>query len=45
MSIPGLPLHNPQASVLPYAVNSDNFVSLNDDTADIEDWDHIRSNR
>jgi len=30
------PFHNPQASVLPYAVNSDNFVSLNDDTADIE---------
>jgi Carboxypeptidase regulatory-like domain/TonB dependent receptor len=30
------PYHNPQASVLPYAVNSDNFTGINDDTADIE---------
>ena len=32
------PYHNPQASVLPYAVNinSGNFTSINDNTADIE---------
>jgi hypothetical protein len=30
------PYHNPQASVLPYAVNSDNFTGINDNTADIE---------
>ena len=30
------PFHNPQASVLPYAVNTNNFVSLNNDNADIE---------
>ena len=30
------PFHNPQASVLPYAVNSDNFVGLNDNTEDVE---------
>jgi hypothetical protein len=30
------PYHNPQASVLPYAVNTDNFTGLNDNTADIE---------
>jgi carboxypeptidase family protein/TonB-dependent receptor-like protein len=30
------PFHNPQASALPFAVNTTNFVGLNDDTADIE---------
>ncbi len=30
------PFQNPQASALPYAVNTDNFVALNDNTADIE---------
>lgn len=30
------PFHNPQASALPYAVNSASFVGLNDNTADIE---------
>jgi len=30
------PYHNPQASLLPYAVNSDNFTGINDNTADIE---------
>ena len=30
------PFHNPQASALPFAVNTDNFVPLNDNTADIE---------
>ena len=30
------PYHNPQASVLPYAVNTDNFTGINDNTADIE---------
>ena len=30
------PFHNPQASALPFAVNTDNFVALNDNTADIE---------
>jgi hypothetical protein len=31
------PFHNPQASALPFAVNtSNNFVQLNDNTADIE---------
>jgi len=30
------PYHNPQASALPFAVNTANFVSLNDNTADIE---------
>ncbi|HEV2399665.1 MAG TPA: TonB-dependent receptor [Candidatus Sulfotelmatobacter sp.] len=30
------PYHNPQASALPYAVSSANFVGLNDNTADIE---------
>ncbi|MGA7768472.1 MAG: carboxypeptidase regulatory-like domain-containing protein [Candidatus Sulfotelmatobacter sp.] len=31
------PFHNPQASALPFAVNTSNaFVSLNDNTADIE---------
>ncbi len=30
------PFHNPQASALPFAVNTSNFVGLNDDTADIE---------
>ena len=30
------PYHNPQASALPFAVNTSNFVSLNDNTADIE---------
>jgi len=30
------PFHNPQASALPFAVNTDSFVALNDNTADIE---------
>jgi len=30
------PFHNPQSSALPFAVNTSNFVGLNDDTADIE---------
>jgi hypothetical protein len=30
------PFHNPQASVLPYAVSTNNFVGLNNDNADIE---------
>jgi hypothetical protein len=30
------PFHNPQASALPFAVNTANFVGLNDNTADIE---------
>jgi hypothetical protein len=30
------PFHNPQASALPFAVSTDNFVGLNDNTADIE---------
>lgn len=30
------PYHNPQASVLPYAVNSDNFTGINDNTEDVE---------
>ena len=30
------PFHNPQASALPYAVNTNSFVGLNDDNADIE---------
>jgi hypothetical protein len=30
------PYHNPQASVLPYAVNTDNFTGINNNTADIE---------
>jgi hypothetical protein len=30
------PFHNPQASALPFSVNTDNFVALNDNTADIE---------
>ena len=30
------PFHNPQASALPFAVNTDLFVGLNDNTADIE---------
>ena len=30
------PFHNPQASVLPFAVNTNSFVALNDNTADIE---------
>ena len=30
------PFHNPQASALPYAVATDNFVGLNNDSADIE---------
>jgi Carboxypeptidase regulatory-like domain/TonB dependent receptor len=30
------PFHNPQASALPYAVGTDNFVGLNNDSADIE---------
>jgi len=30
------PFHNPQASALPFAVSTSNFVGLNDDTADIE---------
>ncbi|HEY3973417.1 MAG TPA: TonB-dependent receptor [Candidatus Sulfotelmatobacter sp.] len=30
------PFHNPQASALPYAVSTDNFVGLNNDSADIE---------
>ncbi|HET9408467.1 MAG TPA: TonB-dependent receptor [Candidatus Sulfotelmatobacter sp.] len=30
------PFHNPQVSVLPYAVNTAQFIGLNDDTADIE---------
>ena len=30
------PFHNPQASVLPFAVNTNTFVSLNNNTADIE---------
>jgi hypothetical protein len=30
------PFHNPQASALPFAVNTNNFVALNDNTADIE---------
>jgi hypothetical protein len=30
------PFQNPQASALPYAVNTNNFVGLNDNTADIE---------
>jgi len=30
------PFHNPQASALPFAVNTSNFVGLNDNTADIE---------
>ncbi len=30
------PYHNPQASALPYAVSTSNFVGLNDNTADIE---------
>src|SRR5579862_8640333 len=30
------PFHNPQASALPYAVSTNNFVGLNNDSADIE---------
>jgi hypothetical protein len=30
------PFHNPQASVLPYAVTTNSFVGLNNDNADIE---------
>jgi Carboxypeptidase regulatory-like domain len=30
------PFHNPQASVLPYAVSTNAFVTLNNDNADIE---------
>jgi len=30
------PFHNPQASVLPYAVSTNTFVGLNNDNADIE---------
>ena len=30
------PYHNPQASALPFAVSTSNFVGLNDNTADIE---------
>ena len=30
------PYHNPQSSILTYAVNTPNFVGLNDNTADIE---------
>jgi len=30
------PFHNPQSSALPFAVSTNNFVSLNDNTADIE---------
>lgn len=30
------PFHNPQASALPFAVSTNNFVGLNDNTADIE---------
>lgn len=30
------PFHNPQASALPYAVGTDDFVGLNNDSADIE---------
>ncbi len=30
------PFHNPQASALPFSVSTSNFVTLNDDTADIE---------
>jgi hypothetical protein len=30
------PFHNPQSSILTYAVNTPNFVTLNDNTADIE---------
>ncbi|HSY93620.1 MAG TPA: TonB-dependent receptor [Candidatus Binatus sp.] len=30
------PFHNPQASILTFAVNTPNFVGLNDNTADIE---------
>jgi hypothetical protein len=30
------PFHNPQASALPFSVITDNFVALNDNTADIE---------
>src|SRR5262249_54742889 len=30
------PFHNPQSSILTYAVGTPNFVGLNDNTADIE---------
>jgi hypothetical protein len=30
------PFHNPQASALPFSVKTNNFVTLNDNTADIE---------
>jgi hypothetical protein len=30
------PFHNPQASALPYALNTNNFVALNNNQADIE---------
>jgi len=30
------PFHNPQSSALPYAVSTDNFAGLNNDSADIE---------
>ena len=30
------PFHNPQASALPYQVSTDNFITLNNDSADIE---------
>src|SRR5579871_6310703 len=30
------PFHNPQSSALPYAVSTDNFVGLNNNSADIE---------
>ena len=30
------PFHNPQASALPFAVNTSDFIALNDNTADIE---------
>ena len=30
------PFHNPQASALPYGVSTDNFVGLNNNSADIE---------
>jgi hypothetical protein len=30
------PFHNPQASILPFAVSTDNFVGLNNNTEDVE---------
>src|SRR4029077_11135871 len=38
------PFHNPQSSVLNYTVKSDNFETLNNDSADIEigtSWSYI----